>query len=147
MLGYALANKLTNVIQQPHLQFIITAVHTRPISVWLPSTPTYPPPLLPHRFTNVEDTVLGIGVETTTVAEAALEKGRPVEFYVMDEDKRGVLLTKISSSFRSAHSAGHFKVQCVFCCQGYLQPVFSTEVVEIGTLLHFGLLAANGVIK
>lgn len=146
MLGYALANKLTNVIQQPHLQFIITAVHTRPISVCV-NTHQSPPPFLPHRFTNVEDTVLGIGVETTTVAEAALEKGRPVEFYVMDEDKRGVLLTKISSSFRSAHSAGHFKVQCVFFCQGYLQPVFSTEVVEIGTLLHFGLLAANGVIK
>lgn len=68
----------------------------------------------------MEDTVLGIGVETTTVAEAALEKGRPVEFYVMDEDKRGVLLTKISSSFRSAHSAGHFKVQCVFFLSGLL---------------------------
>ena len=55
--------------------------------------------------------MLGIGVETTTVAEAALEKGRHVEFHVLDEDKRGVLLTKISSSFRSAHSAGHFQVQ------------------------------------
>ena len=59
----------------------------------------------------MEDTVLGIGVETTAVAEAALEKGRHVEFHVLDEDKRGVLLTKISSSFRSAHSAGHFQVQ------------------------------------
>lgn len=70
-------------------------------------------PLLPYRFTNRSDTVLGIGVETTTVAEEAIEKGRPVEFYVMDEDKRGVLLTKISGAFRAAHSAGHFKVEMV----------------------------------
>lgn len=99
--------------------------------------PPIPPPLLTHRFTNVDDTVLGIGVETTTVAEAALEKGRPVEFYVMDEDKRGVLLTKISSSFRSAHSAGHFKVQCFFFVRVTYNPCFQ---LRLSRLVHFCIL-------
>ena len=40
------------------------------------------------RFTNATDTVLGIGVEATTVAEEAIEKGRCVEFYVTDGDER-----------------------------------------------------------
>ncbi|CAN0424804.1 unnamed protein product, partial [Scytosiphon promiscuus] len=37
------------------------------------------------RYTNATDTVLGIGVETTTVAEEAIEQGRCVEFHVTDE--------------------------------------------------------------
>ena len=66
-----------------------------------------------NRFTNATDTVLGIGVETTSVAEEALEKGRSVEFYVLDEEKRGMLGTRILDSFRTAFSRGLFKVLAV----------------------------------
>ena len=62
------------------------------------------------RFTNATDTVLGIGVETTTMAEEAIEKGRCVEFYLTDEDKRGALSTKIHEAFRTAHSRGLVQV-------------------------------------
>ena len=65
------------------------------------------------RYTNVTDTVLGIGVETTIVAEEAIEKGRCVEFYVTDEDKRGMLKTKIHDAFRTAHGRGMFQVRAV----------------------------------
>ena len=65
------------------------------------------------RFTNATDTVLGIGVETTNVAEEAIEKGRCVEFYVMDDDKRGKLTAKIHNVFRTAHSRGLFQVQYI----------------------------------
>ena len=71
------------------------------------------PLLAPDRFTNATDTVLGIGVETTSVAEEALEKGRSVEFYVLDEEKRGMLGTRILDSFRTAFSRGLFKVLAV----------------------------------
>ena len=57
--------------------------------------------------------MLGIGVETTSVAEEALEKGRSVEFYVLDEEKRGMLGTRILDSFRTAFSRGLFKVLAV----------------------------------
>ena len=57
--------------------------------------------------------MLGIGVETTYVAEEALERGRSVEFYVLDEEKRGMLGTRILDSFRTAFSRGLFKVLAV----------------------------------
>ena len=63
------------------------------------------------RFTNATDTVLGIGVEATTVAEEATEKGRCVEFYVMDDDKRRMLTAKIYNVFRTAYSRGLFQVR------------------------------------
>lgn len=63
-----------------------------------------------HRYTNVDDTVLGIGVETTAVAEEAIDKGRCVEFFVLDEDKRDMLKTNIANAFRTAHSRGLFQV-------------------------------------
>ncbi|CAB1111515.1 unnamed protein product [Ectocarpus sp. CCAP 1310/34] len=61
------------------------------------------------RFTNAGDTVLGVGVESTTVAEDAISRGRRVEFYVTDESKRASLQAKISSSFHKAHSSGMFQ--------------------------------------
>ena len=66
-----------------------------------------------NRFTNVTDTVLGIGVETASAAEEAIEKGRSVEFYVTDDEKRGMLGTRILDSFRTAHSRGMFQVLAV----------------------------------
>ena len=65
------------------------------------------------RFTNATDTVLGIGVETTNVAEEAIEKGRCVEFYVMDDDKRGMLTANIQNVFRTVHSRGLFQVRYI----------------------------------
>ncbi|CAB1105875.1 unnamed protein product [Ectocarpus sp. CCAP 1310/34] len=61
------------------------------------------------RFTNAGDTVLGVGVESTTVAEDAISRGRRVEFYVTDESKRASLQAKISSTFHKAHSSGMFQ--------------------------------------
>ena len=66
-----------------------------------------------NRFTNVTDTVLGIGIETTSVAEEAIEKARSVELYVTDDDKRGMLGTRILQAFRTAHSRGMFQVLAV----------------------------------
>ena len=60
------------------------------------------------RFTNATDTVLGIGVEATTVAEEATEKRRCVEFYLTDDDKRGMLTANIHNVFRTAHRRGLF---------------------------------------
>ena len=67
--------------------------------------------------------MLGIGVETTSVAEEALEKGRSVEFYVLDEEKRGMLGTRILDSFRTAFSRGLFKVLAVVF-KGHPPPPF-----------------------
>ncbi|CAN0282683.1 unnamed protein product, partial [Ectocarpus sp. 4 AP-2014] len=61
------------------------------------------------RYTNAGDTVLGIGVETTTAPVDAISRGRRVEFYVMDESKRAALQTNIASAFHKAHSSGMFQ--------------------------------------
>ncbi|CAB1102171.1 unnamed protein product [Ectocarpus sp. CCAP 1310/34] len=63
-----------------------------------------------NRYTNAGDTVLGIGVETTTAPVDAISRGRRVEFYVMDESKRAALQTNIASAFHKAHSSGMFQV-------------------------------------
>jgi hypothetical protein len=67
-------------------------------------------PRIRNRYTNAGDTVLGIGVETTSAPEDAIARGRRVEFYVTDESKRAALQTKIGSAFHKAHSSGMFQV-------------------------------------
>lgn len=63
-----------------------------------------------NRYTNAGDTVLGIGVDITSVAMDAIGRGRRVEFYLLDASKRGALLTNISGAFHKAHSSGMFQV-------------------------------------
>ena len=57
--------------------------------------------------------MLGIGVETTSVAKEAIEKGQSVELYVTDDDKRGKLGTRILQAFRPACSRDMFQVLAV----------------------------------
>ena len=63
------------------------------------------------RFTNTTDAVLRIGAEATNVAEEVIEKGRCVEFYVLDDVKRGMLTANIHNVFRTAHSRCLFQVR------------------------------------
>ena len=68
-------------------------------------------PLPPHvRFTNATDTVMCVGVETTTVAEVAIDHGRCVECFILEEDARASLEKKITDAFRTAHGRGLFQV-------------------------------------
>ena len=71
------------------------------------------PLLAPAKQVHITDTVLGIGVGTTSVAEEAIEKGRSVEFYVTDDEKRGMLGTRVLDAFRTAHCRGMFEVLAV----------------------------------
>ena len=62
--------------------------------------------------TNTTDAVLGIGAEATNDAEEVIVKERCVEFYVMDDDKRGMRTANIYNVFRTAHSP-LFQVQYI----------------------------------
>lgn len=78
----------------------------------------FPPPILPNknRYTNAGDTVLGIGVESTDIADVAIERGRAVEFYLLDysPDQRAHLEKRIDSAFHKAHGNGMFHVRVLF---------------------------------
>ena len=103
------SNQVGEMLGRPEI-FLFRRVYDPPYSIL---TSTFHPLRSQQRFTNASDTVLGIGVETTTVAEEAIGQGRCVEFYVLEEDKRVVLERKIADAFRTAHSRGMFQVLAV----------------------------------
>ena len=86
------------------------------------------------RFTNATDTVLGIGVEATTVAEEAIEKGRCVEFYVTDGDERENAQSQDSQCL--PHSSQSWLVPGTVDCKGKTQALVLTRGCVCGENFH-----------
>lgn len=64
-----------------------------------------------NRFTFPGDTVLGVGVETTGIVDVALDRGRRLELYLVDETSRPAVVDNIEQAFLKAFNRGMFQVR------------------------------------
>lgn len=71
-----------------------------------------------RRFTAPGDTVLGIGVESTSLPEVALKLGRRVELILADQSTQREVQDRIVKAYRKAVSRGRHQVNAVIhACQ------------------------------
>ena len=65
------------------------------------------------RFTNAGDTILCVGVESSSAPEAALERSRRLEVYLADGSLREKVASRIAEAFKKAFVEGYFKVPSI----------------------------------
>lgn len=72
-----------------------------------------------YRFTVAGDAVLGIGVESTQLLEVALDRGRPVELFLVNSSLVAEVRGRMEKAFQQAFMSGRFKVHLATrtkCC-------------------------------